>query len=260
MGQLLPLQRTTPTQEQFHHAIVEAWNAVLGDRYPCNAMIAAIMFGQFAFETGWGKSCWNWNLGNHRTGPLNPPNPKGWAGDYVELKTADEYIDGKRVIVGGYFRAYGLRDVPNGLRNGALGHVSFLYELKRYANALDVLKATAGIPVSGYATIIAAAEFVEALKRGGYFTGPLDVYRAGVQDIAHKYVRLPFVEGSLAPASPITALDPRDFGLPIPRPEDNYMTAIDALDLIFGEEWDVADRLHLASVLACRYDCEDIAA
>lgn len=252
MGDLLTLQRTTPSQADFHQAMVLAWNTYMPD-FPCNVMVAACLFGQYAFETGWGKSCWRWNLGNHRTGLLDPPHPGGWSGDYVELRTADEYIDGKRVIVGGYFRAY------LNLQDGANGHVAFLKGLPRYSQALDILKVATTQDINVTNMGIIARAYVAALKRGGYFTGDEVSYGNGVASIATGYLGMPWAildQNPYAVVPPGTPhnLDPEAFGIawyPIRDIETAY-------GMIFEADWRNADKLHLATMLSCRYDCEGV--
>jgi hypothetical protein len=263
MGRLLPLQRTKLSQAEFHSVTTDAWNEVvsMGSSFVCNGMVAGILFGQYAFETGWGNSCWNGNLGNHRTGPLKPPAAFGYEGDYIELRTADEVIDGKRVIVGGYFRGYGLRDDPETPRRGALGHIEFLSKLQRYQPALNVLRATSMILVpSKQAVTIAANEFVDALKLAGYFTGELVPYRNGVASIARDYLGLPFVDDF--PVIEHETIDPRNYGLPIPDQSLNSFNQMDALKMIYPEvygDYRPSDIHTLAMVTACRYDCEEAA-
>ncbi len=252
MGSLLPLLRTTPTQADFARTTATAWDQVFPEE--CNGVVVSVLFAQYAWETGWGKSCWRWNLGNHRTGPLKPPKPFGYEGDYVELRTADEIINGKRVIVGGYFRAY------RSMLDGALGHLNFLAGLDRYEPALRILKeATKFEDTPSHASEVGAA-LVEALKLAGYFTGPLDQYRSGVSSIASKYIATaPIVElfqPALYDLNAPLVVEPEYIGI---QPLVPWYTSLQgALDSIFGADYTRVDQTHVASVMACRYDCVSV--
>lgn len=248
MGNLLALQRTAPTRDEFATATRVAWLDVTGQ--PMSDVAMAVLYGQFAFETGWGRSCWNWNLGNVRTGPIKPPAPVGWEGDYTELKSADEYINGKRVIVGGYFRAF------LSLAEGSAEHLTFLSGLRRYANAWRVLNGPASQAVESEAPAIATA-FVAALKAGGYFTGDEKAYASGVADIARWFLKgLPHTE-PVREVWPLHALDPKRY-----EPAwVNLFSAQGVLDSLFEHSiYNATDHRTLTGVLLCRYDCEDMAA
>lgn len=246
MGQLQPLRRTAYTRAEFVPAIDAAWRRqfAVSRATSISPVLPACLFAQYAFETGWGKSCFNGCLGNERAIIAPPSHEFYWPYDYIELKTADEYINGKRVIVGGYFRAFGGDPSLDGfyeaaLREGANDHVEFLSVLPVYQPAIEVLQTAAFADIKDLARIV--SDFDDALKHGGYFTGPLDVYKAGSVQIATSIVhQIPIEETTLMPWKPM----------------DWFMDAQSALDTIFGDEWRLQDKAHLATVLSCRYDCE----
>lgn len=157
---------TTPTREQFAEALAEEWN--------CSLLTGSILFAQFAFETGWGKYCYCWNLGNVRA-------DSEWikkGNDYFELPGAWEIINGKKVIAGGFFRAH------KSLNDGISSHINFLEMNSRYSQAFDVLQETRSIYFSKDAAKEYSIKFAIALKRGGYYTGSLEEYSKGIASIA----------------------------------------------------------------------------
>lgn len=259
MGRLLPLVRTTPSLTAWGLANARAFHRVFGK--PCGQVVLAVMFGQFAFETGWGNSCWHWNLGNERTGPLDPPFVGGWSGDYCELKTADEYDKaGKRIIVGGYFRANADLD------SGAEEHWRFLASLKRYQPALAAILEAVDGPQHVGALVTAAGAFAGNLKLGGYYTGNLGEYASGLISIADA-----FFENDLAPLL-AAEKDPfhhpsmgdiaEAYSLPWWTPQQRVEgdnPALRAIESFFPDEYHqltVADESHLTAMLSCRYDCQ----
>lgn len=260
MGQLLPLLRTTPSLTAWGLSNARTFRQVFGR--PIGLIALSTMFGQFAFETGWGVSCWRWNLGNERTGPLNPPDPNGWAGDYCELKTADEYDrNGNRIIVGGYFRAFG------SLEDGALEHWRFLEKLKRYQRALNVLL-NAGMLYPSVANLMAVAtSFASELKFGGYFTGDLTSYSHGIGSIARSFFEND-MSASLSEERDPMRNPPLDHiaeqmigGAPWWTPQQRVEgdnPALRAIASFFPEEYHQLtpqDEAHVSGVLSCRYDC-----
>lgn len=163
---LVKKETTTPSREDFARALSEEWN--------CSLLTGAVLFGQFAFETGWGKYCYCWNLGNIRA-------DKNWIEnglDYFELPGAWEIINGKRSVVGGYFRAH------KSLNQGIKEHIEFLEKNSRYSQAFDVLIETKNIKFSKDNAKNYSTKFAIGLKRGGYFTGSLEEYIKGISSIS----------------------------------------------------------------------------
>lgn len=251
MGTLVPLKRTTPSRDEFIEAMAAAWSVVFPSTAP-NRNILSTLYAQFAFETGWGKSCWNNNVGNERTGSLNPPNPNGWSGDYIELKTADEWVvvngERKHVVVGGYFRAW------NTLFEGCVGHLDFLLSLKPFRLALNILLGSSIFLESDRAAGETARMFAEALKQGGYFTGDLDAYRSGLQSIAVATFKaiVPPEHMSYEPwTRSITSLPW------YPNEEWGGITVDTGLAMIFGDDYQDHDQKLIAHVTASRWDCQN---
>lgn len=220
---------TTPTKQDFVDAFDDAWVFTQGRP---SLLAAAILFAQFAFETGWGKFCFNWNLGNVRAA-------QSWMiyNDYFELPGAWEIVGGKRVVAGGCFRAF------KTLAEGMNGHLHFLSALDRYRPAFDVLEEAAVMPFSKENAASFARRFVEALKAGGYFTGSVDDYVRGVSSIAQSFTALDqdtLPDTLREPASPLGS-DPEFAGF-------GATTFAD----VFGR-WEYDDCM-AGDWLACRYD------
>ena len=221
---------TTPTKEEFLDSFFEAWKYTQGR--PA-LLSAAILFAQFAFETNWGKACFNWNLGNVRA--FKSYIDAGH--DYFELPGAKEIVDGKEVVAGGFFRAF------SSLAEGMQHHLDFLESLDRYRPAFEVLQEAANIEFSRENCRIYGERFVRALKAGGYFTGNLADYIRGVVSIAQSFDDLPdTVRESHVP--------PTILG---PDPEFVGWGATNAQDIL--DRWEY-DESHHIGWLASRYDQE----
>ena len=161
---IVPRIQTKLSTKEAIEALLYGWNTVV-NTCPDKASIG-ILVAQWAFETGWGKFCWNYNLGNHRT-------YDGYEGKAIELASADEYIKGKRVIVGGYFQAFDTKE------EGGLSHVKLLSQNPRYQAGWKVLNENPD-PIA----------FVSAIKRAGYFTGDETTYAKGVASITQSVLGL----------------------------------------------------------------------
>lgn len=229
-------------------ALREGWKKVrLGNN--SGNLILALLYAQYAFETGHGQFCWNNNFGNHRAdqGYVKDPNRH-----YFELPSADEYIDGKRVIVGGYFRAYpnvslAPREIKyDDLVLGTAGHIELLSVLGRYRLAWKHLLDVEGVvEMSTGAMQSIFKEFVYLLKLGGYFTGNADDYANGVSSIALSVVDLLSRDTLRSP--PMPGFNERN------QPQEwGHIDAQQGLERIFGDEWSIEKT---ASFLGCRYDC-----
>lgn len=243
---IVPKVTTTPTQEEFVKAMNKSLTDFMGQE-PISTLAIAILFAQFAFETGWGKYCFNYNLGNVRK-----MNGDGWAGDVFGLPSAWEIIDGKRVVTGGQFRSF------LSLQHGADEHVYFLAHLHNYAPAWELIMAACAVELSELGDDAATVafygrRFVERLKAGHYFTGDLEEYVHGVVSIALAFVRSHSISQEVitAPASP------QAFNY---RPQDGAdagaFTAMQALEFIFDKDWQAEQ---MAAFLNCRYDCQEAA-
>lgn len=217
---------TSPTKGEFLAAFYDSWHYSQGRS---SKLAAAILYAQFAFETGRGKYCYNWNLGNLRKG--------GWTGNVFELPTAWEIVNGKRVVVGGYFRAF------LSLSEGMDHHLYFLSTLYRYARAFAVLVEASITACDKPAILRLARLFVIELKKGGYFTGDEEEYARGVTSIALEFLGID-----------INAPEPGQRGVPLDADREFAGWGATTVQDVFGR-W-AYDEEHTADFLACRYDCE----
>lgn len=246
----VPQVRTKHDKIIVLNALKEGWKRVRLGNNPGHLPLA-ILYAQYAFETGHGQFCWNNNFGNHRADPSFVKNPDR---DYFELPGADEYINGKRVIVGGYFRAYPDIELRPAKINyakpeiGAGSHIEFLSILGRYRLAWKHLLDLEGVVDMSTSSMIAVfKEFVYMLKLAGYFTGNADDYANGLSQIAVTIVAELSRDTLRSPPMPgfNDRHKPEEFGV---------ITANEGLERMFGNDdgWTM-DKT--ASFLACRYDC-----
>lgn len=147
---LVPTVRTTPTTPQFIHALAGTWPEVIQKQ-------AAVIWAQWALETGTGKFCCNWNLGNVK-------HVKGDGYDYMALKGVWEIVNGKRIELppenpGSWFRA-----LPS-LDEGMHDHIALIRD-KRFRAAWPAV--LAGDPIG----------FARILKEQRYYTASLESYSA----------------------------------------------------------------------------------
>lgn len=145
--------RTPLDAGQLRAALAAAWAEKFGEPPPANAV--AVLLSQIALETGL-RACWNWNLGNVKAA-------KGQ--DFCELAGVWEVINGKRVDLpkgapGTQFRAFAT------LADGVRAYLDVLH--RRFSKSWPAV--LAGDP----------ARFAELLRAQGYYTAPLDHYRAGM--------------------------------------------------------------------------------
>lgn len=223
---IVPRLVTSPSRKEFLEAFYEAW--VYSQGRP-SRLVAAILFAQFAFETGWGKYCYCWNLGNVRAQDT-------YKGKAFQLPGAWEIVNGERVIQGGYFRAH------DSLFDGMDAHLMFLASLKRYDKAFSVLIEAATMACDKPNIALMGEKFVRMLKAGGYFTGYEEDYVRGVINIAMSF--LDMVDAPLH--------DPYR-GTPL-GPDNEFIGwgATTANDVI--NAWAYEERMTV-DFLACRYDC-----
>jgi hypothetical protein len=156
-----PRVQTTPTTAEWAHSIARAWRQLLP--YPPTVPALAVLWAQFALETGRGKSCFNFNLGNIK-------RVDGDGRDFVMLRTF-EYVNGKRIDIDDSFRAF------DSLDDGALDYLRFLCR-PAYAEPWTCV-------VQGDADA-----FARALKRKGYYTAPVEEYARGIHSLAAEFTRV----------------------------------------------------------------------
>lgn len=206
--------QTKVLMDDLIRAVRAAWTTLFGETPSTET--CAILFAQYAFETAWGACCWNYNIGNHRAG-------KGYQGAVFELPGADEYVNGKRVIVGGNFRAYAC------CLDGVQQHLILISSMVQYAKAFEVLK-------NGEGDVVERAHaFAHGLKDGGYFTGDEVAYAHGIASIANDVV-------AHSISFPIT-------GLPDLKP---WYSNFDIFSHAFFDDYSEP----MAKILCDRFDCE----
>lgn len=244
---LLVKTTTAVSREAFVRAFYRAWKYTQGRP---SYLAAAILFGQYAFETGWGKFCYCFNLGNIRA-------TKGWiaaGGGYFELPGAWEIVNGQRVIAGGYFRGFEQPKTgpEESLDQGMEDHLAFLSTLDRYAPAFEVLQEAASQPFTKENCLKYGALFVRKLKEGGYFTGDLTNYMNGVVSIAQGILDLKSILDDELPDT-LPEVKPQQLG---PDTEFIGWGATSVQDVI--GRW-TYDECMTVEFLACRWDAEEAA-
>lgn len=227
---------TAADKKSFAEAFDEAWVYTQGTT---SIITPCLLFAQYAFETGWGKACFNDNLGNVRAF-------QEWIAsgrDYFELPSAWEIVGGKRIVTGGNFRAFA------SLHDGMVEHLAFLQGLSFYRKAWEVLTRSAFVPATKENIESLAREFVHELKRGGYFTGSEDDYSRGVASIASSSVDAMLV--ARHESQPDTLREPAT----VLGPSEEFAGwgATTVAD-IFGR-WEYDPQMTV-DFLACRYDCD----
>lgn len=145
----VPLQRTVLSPAQARSALADAWTQLHGS--PPKEGTLDILLAQWAHETGGGASMYNYNFGG-----IKGAGPSGLT---ASARTREGYGASERVIRD-HFRAY------SSAQEGARDYLSLLS--RRFPDA--VTQAGAGDP----------AAFVDALHRGGYFTGSKEAYTASI--------------------------------------------------------------------------------
>lgn len=141
-----------------------AWAQLLSAEPSIDSL--ALLFSQWALETGHGKACHSYNWGNIKSSPQD-----GYM--WCEFR-CNEIINGKEIFydppnIYCRFRAF------KTAYDGAVNYVGFLSQKKGYANAwAEVLK---GDPVN----------FCAQLKASHYFTADLSLYTKGVVSICNQF-------------------------------------------------------------------------
>lgn len=166
-GTLVPDKVTPMTAQQVALAFRSAYETVCG-KTPSNACLA-LLVAQSALETGRWKSIHWFNFGNVKAG-------QDYTGKYCQFR-CNEVINGKVQWFDPphpqtNFRAFDSADT------GAVDHIRFLSQRKRYAKAWEV--AQLGMPLA----------FVDALKSAGYFTADAGPYARAVASLWNEYMKL----------------------------------------------------------------------
>lgn len=159
---LKELKRTPISRDEFAAAI-RAADATISKE------AAGVIWGQWCLETGRGKACHNWNLGNIKATARQVAEGM----NYVMVPNVWEIIGGKKVIFQPpdhqtWFRAY------ESLDDAMTHHLLFLQV--HYGTAWSFVEAGNG------------REFAYALKRRGYFSGDVEEYAFGVSSIQREWM------------------------------------------------------------------------
>jgi hypothetical protein len=153
--QLVPCVATVVSPATLYAALRGAWAGLLGAQPSRQSLL--VLVAHWALETGWGHSCWNWNLGNVK-------HVDGDGRDFYSVR-CNEVIAGKVVWIeegqpGSFFRAFA------GLAEGAADYLRLLHG--QFGFAWPAVEA--GDP----------AGFCHALRQRGYFTADEATYTRGV--------------------------------------------------------------------------------
>jgi hypothetical protein len=162
---LIPDQLTPLDAKTVALAFRGAYETVCGTT-PSNACLA-LLVAQSALETGRWKSIHCYNFGNVKASP-------DYYGYYCQFR-CNEVINGKVEWFDPPHPQCNFRAFPS-CEVGALDHIRFLAQRKRYAKAWEVAKV--GMPLA----------FVEALKAAGYFTADAGPYARAVVSLWKEYL------------------------------------------------------------------------
>jgi hypothetical protein len=181
--QLLEATRTHLSGAEAAQALGAAWRQRFGETAPSGAI--EVLVADWAHETGHGRAMMNYNFGG-----IKGTGPSGLSAAY--LTTEGSGASEQRIV--DRFRAY------HNATEGAADYVGLLAE--RFPRALDAARRGD------------AAEFVSALKKGGYFTGSEGAYATSVVSLANQAHRSGFdalgavstgAPASQSPSFPVTS-------------------------------------------------------
>lgn len=146
----IPPCRTPTPAVDVYDAIAEAWPAVVGGEPSRDSIL--VLLAQWGIETGDGRACWNFNLGNVKRVPGEP---------WTWLQNVWEMIGGKKQVFQPphpqtHFRAF------RSLDDGAAAYLAFLHS--RFAKSWPAV--TDGDP----------AGFAHLLKLQRYYTADEQQY------------------------------------------------------------------------------------
>lgn len=146
----IPTRRTQQTPREVFEAICDAWPRVIGGEPSRESVL--VLLSQWSIETGDGRSCWNFNLGNVKRVKGQP---------WTWLNSVWEILGGKKVVFQPphpqtHFRAFHTAE------DGAEAYLQFLHT--RFARSWPAVMQ--GDP----------AAFAHALKLQGYYTAPEEAY------------------------------------------------------------------------------------
>ena len=160
--------KTNISIKDFISSLVFVWKELFGN-IPTKQSVGVIL-SQWSIETGQGRSCWNYNIGNVKAFDIPGKNI-----DYIALKGVWEIVKGKRIVLsendpGAWFLAF-----PT-LNSGMKHHLNFLKN-KRYKVAWSAVE-------SG-----SVKDFAHLLKVNGYYTAPEADYVKGMNYYFNSYMK-----------------------------------------------------------------------
>jgi hypothetical protein len=164
----VPTVRTSFSVEDLTKSLIKAWYNIYNN-YPEKDNIAVII-SQWSLETGVGKECWNYNIGNIKA--KDDPNT---VIKYCALNGVWEVENGKKVLIpesspSAWFRAF------DNLDDGVLFYINFLKN-NRYKKAWTAVES--GDPET----------FAQLLKCAEYYTAPESQYAAGLEAYFNKFMK-----------------------------------------------------------------------
>lgn len=169
-------KQTKFSLQEMTYAFIKAWIALF-EEFPTKQNIGVI-FAQWSLESGQGKYCWNFNIGN-----IKAVDVPGKEIKYIALNNVWEIINSKKVILdkenpGAWFRAF------DSLEEGVIDHFKFLSG-KRWKFAWSAV--LAGDPV----------DFAVKLKQQRYYTAPVEDYIKGLSFYFNQFIKSDMFEKSI---------------------------------------------------------------
>jgi hypothetical protein len=188
----LDANKTPITKQDLLLALWQAWYQIFGDEAKHESI--CVMGGQWALETGWGKSMWDFNLGNVKSVDGDGHDYQFFGcGEELPLSVAQHAVHDSPLVK--VVRQYSVNNVPmasvwidpkhpwcrfrafNSLLEGAIDYVKLLN--KRFQRAWPAV--IAGDP----------ALFAHYLKLQGYYTAPEAEYISTIKSTFHTMMGVP---------------------------------------------------------------------
>lgn len=204
MDQRVPTVQTTPTMLDFARALIRAWRAVVGT-VPTKTQ-AAVLWAHFAGETGDGRYCYCWNLGNYKHTP-------GSGGAYCYLRGVWEGVSPARaeqLIATGRWAADPSKDHAIAVGPGKVSVVATEDNpaswFRAFASLEDGMVSFIDAKRSPASRYASAWRYVEAgdpdgyareLGRRGYYTASPDAYARAMRGKWHAWMAADAFERAL---------------------------------------------------------------
>lgn len=219
--------RTLATVPEMIEGFIKGWYKQFGILPKKEAI--GVLFSQWSLETGQGKACWNWNLGNVKYQPNSNPdldNDK----KYVMLVNVWE-IDshGNKIVYqppsqATWFRAF------DTLADGVAFHLDFLKN-HRYKASWSAIE-------NGEPT-----QFAHLLRVAGYYTAPEADYVRAMNIYFNKYMADPTFDNVITSMQPKVEVDPNTNQVTVtgdltvaPKPKTNVLDTFSNLfSSLFGK-------------------------